>query len=337
MRIFGRVFVIPMGCSPNIPAPGNKMNEFLKAEIPGAAGRDMMEFIRKVARSDKNVLILGETGTGKDVMARRIHLWSCRREKPFVAVNCANIPDELFEAELFGFARGAFTGAFRDKEGLLEAAAAGTAFLDEIAELPLHLQAKMLRVIEEKRFRRVGETVSRRIEARLVFATNKDLREEVKRERFRKDLYFRISVVKFFVPPLRERRRDIPLLARQILAKEDSQGKAEKVLTPGALKKLAGYNFPGNIRELENILERACLLSDGDWITEDDIRLDDEMTAPGAERPATSDGLRQTLESCRWNKTKAAREWGKSRRQFYRLLEKHGLADCIRRNYPPKP
>ncbi|MBE0461537.1 MAG: sigma-54-dependent Fis family transcriptional regulator [Candidatus Aminicenantes bacterium] len=306
--------------------------ELLDTKIIGnsLAVRKKLEFIRKVANSNKNVLILGETGTGKDLAARKLHEESNRRDKPFVAINCANIPVELFEAELFGYARGAFTGAVKEKPGLLEVAQNGTIFLDEIGDLSLYLQAKILRMIEEKKVRRVGETIMRKIYARFIFATNKFLEEEVIKGKFRKDLYYRISVVKFYIPPLKERKEDIPLLVRHILEREVSQSQQKKEISPYAIKKLMKYDFPGNIRELENVIERACILTDGEIIRENDIDLDFEQEATRKTSRISPEFLRETLEKCRWNKTKAAMEIGKSRRQFYRLLEKYQMDDCIK-------
>jgi len=287
--------------------------------------------MNKIAKSDKSVLILGETGTGKDLTARKLHQVSSRQEKPFIAINCANIPEDLFEAELFGYARGAFTGAVRQKAGLLEIAQDGTVFIDEIGDLSLALQAKMLRMLEEKRLRRIGETSLRKINVRFIFATNKNLQQEVNRGKFRKDLYYRIYVIKLYLPPLRERREDIPLLIEHILTKENYRIKKE--ISREALNKLMAYNFPGNIRELENIIERASILSDNDRITAKDIVFDYEYEiSPEKDWQITPWKLRKTLEKCRWNKTKAAVEIGKSRRQFYRLLEKYQMTDCIRKN-----
>jgi len=290
-----------------------------------------IEIMNRVAKSDKSVLILGETGTGKDFTAKKIHELSEKRNKPFIAINCANIPADLFEAELFGYARGSFTGAIKEKQGLLEIAKDGTIFLDEIGELSLYLQAKILRVIEEKELRRVGETAQRKILARFIFATNKELHEEVKLGRFRKDLYFRISVVKFLLPPLRKRKKEIPFLVQHILERENIRQKSNKKISPPALKKLMAYDFPGNIRELENIIERAYLLSGRSLIKSIDIKLDYELLGMGTSVSLTPEKLRLTLENCRWNKTRAAREVGKSRRHLYRLLEKHRMADYIKK------
>lgn len=290
-----------------------------------------LEIIKKIANSNKNVLILGETGTGKDYTARIIHSLSPRKDMPFVAINCANLSENLFEAELFGHARGAFTGAVKEKQGLIEAAKDGTVFLDEIGELSPYLQAKILRVIEEKQVRRIGETAKRLIRARFIFATNRELQEEIKSGRFRKDLYFRISVVKIFLPPLRERKHEIPLLVKEILEKESKKEGLEKTLTCRAMNKLLNYHFPGNIRELENILERAFLLSEGTTISEEHIRLEDEIENNGQRDQWPAEKLRRILEHCQWNKTKAASQIGKSRRHLYRLLEKKGMMECIKK------
>jgi len=311
-------------------------NGFVETKIVGTSIviKKNLEFIKKAAKSDKNVLILGETGTGKDLTAENVHNLSNRRDKPYIAINCANIPEELFEAELFGYLRGSFTGAVKEKQGLLEVAKDGTVFLDEIGDLNSHLQAKILRMIDKRELRRIGETVTRKIYARFIFATNKDLQEEVKLGRFRKDLFFRISVLRFSIPPLRERKEDIPLLVDHIMEKENRKGKTKKEISLCVLKKLMAYNFPGNIRELENIIERAIILSERDKITENDIEFDYEISDYSESHNITTAQLKQILENCRWNKTKAASEMGKSRRQFYRLLEKYQMVDCIRKNYP---
>jgi two-component system response regulator PilR (NtrC family) len=287
--------------------------------------------VEKAARCDKNVLILGETGTGKDLTARRIHELSGRREYPFVAVNCASLPDDLIEAELFGSARGSYTGAVKDKEGLLESAGSGTVFLDEIGELPFRLQAKVLRMIDKRETRRIGETAIRTVAARFIFATNRDLEEEVRTGRFRRDLYFRINVVRIRLPSLRERREDIPRLAHQILERENERSRMRKDLSPEALARLMTYEFPGNIRELENIIERAFVLCEEEIIRDEDLIFEGYSWSPEKDSPVTPETLRRALANCRWNKTKAAGEIGRSRRQLYRLLEKYRMDDCIRR------
>jgi transcriptional regulator with GAF, ATPase, and Fis domain len=296
--------------------------------------RRQLNFILKAAKSDRNVLILGDTGTGKDLTAKKIHELSDRRAKPFIAIDCTNIPEGLFEAEVFGFARGSFTGAIKDKMGLIEAANDGTVFLDEIGDLSLNLQAKFLRIIEKKELRRIGETITRRVNARLILATNKKLQEEVKRGNFRKDLYYRINVVRFYIPPLKERKEDIPLLVEHILETNRKPSEGKKEITQNAMEMLMKHDFPGNIRELENIVERAYILSEGNIITDKEIRFNHETEEYKINTDITPEKLKQVLENCHWNKTRAAVDIGKSRRQFYRLLKKHKLMDCARRNFP---
>jgi len=295
--------------------------------------RRKLEFINKLAKTNKTVLIWGETGTGKDLTAKKLHELSERKNKPFVAINCVNIPEGLFESELFGYVKGAFTGAIKEKAGLLEIARDGTVFFDEIGELSLHLQVKILRTIEEKKLRRVGDTTLKKIYARFIFATNKNLCEEVKNGRFRKDLYYRINVLRLYIPPLKERKEDIPLLVEHILEGENNGKGPKKQISKDALDKLMTHDFPGNIRELENIIERAWILSESNIIGKKDIVFDFGL-APVSDKNLniTPHQLRRTLEKCRWNKTKAATEIGKSRRQFYRLLDKYQMKDCIRRN-----
>jgi transcriptional regulator with GAF, ATPase, and Fis domain len=217
-----------------------------------------------VAASDARVLILGETGTGKELIARAIHQRSRRRDKPMVRVNCTSISKELFESEFFGHAKGAFTGAIKDRAGRFEAAAGGTLFLDEIGEIPLALQSKLLRVLQEKCYERVGEDKTRRTDVRIVAATNRDLEKEVAAGRFRQDLYYRLNVFPLKMPPLRERKGDIPLLAAffvNLVAKE--LGCPKPRLTRAGIETLQNYDWPGNIRELRNVIERAVIFACG--------------------------------------------------------------------------
>jgi transcriptional regulator with GAF, ATPase, and Fis domain len=285
--------------------------------------------LRQAARCEKSVLLFGETGTGKDLAARKIHELSPRKMNPFVAINCSNLPDGLFESELFGHERGAFTGAVHDKSGLLDEAGNGTVFMDEIGELPLHLQAKILRLLDKKESRKIGATRTKIIQARFVFATNRDLLGYVSEGKFRKDLYYRINVVHIRIPPLRERREDIRELVKYFVDRENSRSHGCKTMSQGALDKLMTYEFPGNVRELENIIERALVFSERDMVGADDIRFDSEVCPFKA--GLTGGQLRRALEQCRWNKTRTARILGKSRRQLYRLLEKYQIEDCIKR------
>jgi len=225
----------------------------------------VLQQVQLVAASDATVLILGETGTGKELIARATHQRSRRRDKPMVRVNCTSISKELFESEFFGHAKGAFTGAIKDRAGRFEAAAGGTLFLDEIGELPLALQSKLLRVLQEKCYERVGEDKTRRTDVRIVAATNRDLEKEVAAGRFREDLYYRLNVFPLKMPPLRERKGDIPLLAAffvNLVAKE--LGCPKPRLTRAGIETLQNYDWPGNIRELRNVIERAVIFACGD-------------------------------------------------------------------------
>jgi DNA-binding NtrC family response regulator len=236
------------------------------SEIVGksAALRHVLQQVETVASIDSTVLILGETGTGKELIARAVHQRSWRKHKPLVRVNCTSIPKELFESEFFGHAKGAFTGAIRDRAGRFEAAAGGTLFLDEIGDIPVELQSKLLRVLQEKSYERVGEEKTRRADVRIVAATNRDLKKEVAAGRFREDLYYRLNVFPLKVAPLRERKEDIPLLATyfvELLAKE--LGCPKPRLTRAGIETLQGYDWPGNIRELRNVIERAVIFARG--------------------------------------------------------------------------
>jgi DNA-binding NtrC family response regulator len=223
--------------------------------------------VQRAATSDATVLIEGESGTGKELFARAVHALSGRSNGPFIAINCAAIPETLLEAELFGYERGAFTGATQRKPGKFELANRGTLFLDEIGELPMTLQGKILRALQEKTFDRLGGTTSTKVDVRVVAATNRHLKQAVAARRFREDLYFRLSVFPITVPPLRERRDDIPILARHFIEKQCQElGKRPLTLAPAAFEALQAYPWPGNVRELQNCLERAVILADGDTI-----------------------------------------------------------------------
>jgi two-component system response regulator PilR (NtrC family) len=223
--------------------------------------RALFDMIQKVAASQSSVLILGESGTGKELAARSIHTCSPRRSKPFVAVNCGAIPENLIESELFGHKKGSFTGAVSDRPGLFEQAEGGTLLLDEIGELPLLLQTKLLRVLQEREFKRVGDVQTRKTDVRIICASNRDLEAFVTAGSFREDLFYRINVVQLLLPPLRERIEDIPLLAEYFCRKYQARGQSTPVtITPGALKALMNNPFPGNIRELENCIERSLII-----------------------------------------------------------------------------
>ncbi|HEX9578978.1 MAG TPA: sigma-54 dependent transcriptional regulator [Myxococcales bacterium] len=255
-------------------------------EIIGRGQRmiELQLIISKVADAPSTVLIQGESGTGKELVATALHEKSSRREKPFIKINCAAIPRELVEAELFGFERGAFTGAVQSKPGRFELADGGTLFLDEIGEIPLEMQVKLLRAIQESSFERVGGVRTTTVEVRLVAATSRDLTKEIAAGRFREDLFYRLNVVPVFLPPLRERREDIPLLVEHFRQKYNARlKKSVERVEDDALAALAGYTWPGNIRELENVLERTILFAEGPVIRAADLPASLRQTQPQAE------------------------------------------------------
>ncbi|MDR3205389.1 MAG: sigma-54 dependent transcriptional regulator [Deltaproteobacteria bacterium] len=232
----------------------------------------VFDIIAKVAETKATVLITGESGTGKELAARSIHQNGPRSDKPFVAVNCGAIPQNLMESEFFGYVKGAFTGADKAKVGLVAEADGGTLFLDEVSELPLEMQVKLLRVLQEEEVKRVGENVPRKVDLRVVAATNKDLSEEVAQGRFREDLYYRLNVVRLKMPPLRERREDIPVLASHFLALAVKKNQlAPKKLSPAAIRLMCAQTFGGNVRALKNVLEQAAIMSDGAVIGPEDL------------------------------------------------------------------
>lgn len=239
--------------------------------------QEMIKFIIKAARNDHNIFITGETGVGKELMAKKIHELSARKEKPFTAANSAILPEELAEAELFGYCQGAYTGAMKDKPGLIEESNGGTFFLDEVADLSPRVQAKILRIVEDKEIRRLGTTKTNKIDVRFIFATNKNLKREIKAGKFRDDLYYRINVLSFYILSLRERKEDIPLLAEEIIKKENRKNRTAKIITHKTMIKLLKYDYPGNIRELENILKRAHFLTDKNEIMPEKIIFEKEV------------------------------------------------------------
>ncbi|MFV2081348.1 MAG: sigma-54 interaction domain-containing protein, partial [bacterium] len=283
---------------------------------------NILDTAKKVAEYQSHVLITGESGTGKEVLARAVHNLSPRKDGPFVGVNCGAVPPTLLESEFFGHVRGAFTDAVSDKRGLFEEASDGTLFLDEIGELPLELQIKFLRVIQEGEIRRVGESASVKVNPRIIAATAVDLERAVKEGSFREDLYYRLSVVPIHIPPLRERREDIKPLAEYLL-KQVSQrlGGAPLVLLAGGLKALMGYPWPGNVRELENLLERAAILSGSSELGEEQIvplltgvedrlvdeEAPDELSIKKATRDVERRLIVRALQKTMYNRSKAAR------------------------------
>ncbi len=287
--------------------------------------------IAKVAPAPSPVLILGETGTGKELVARAIHEAGAGEEAPFVPVNCAALPRELIESELFGHVKGAFTGAVRDKPGVFEIASGGTLFLDEVAELPLELQPKLLRAIEEQQVTRVGGTRQIATPVRIVAATNRDLKKEVEAGRFRQDLYFRIRVVEMRLPPLRERREDIPLLVEHLVVRLNSRlGSHVRGVEPAAMRMLMAGAWPGNVRELENVLERAMLLAEGESLGAGD--LPPELAGAASFRSQGDDlrsavkayeahHIRHVLAAADGNREEASRRMGIDPSTLYRRLK----------------
>jgi two-component system, NtrC family, response regulator PilR len=239
------------------------------------------ETIRKVADTPANILILGESGTGKELVARAIHENSSRRKTPLVVINCGGIPENLLESELFGYMKGSFTGAFTDKQGLFEMARGGTIFLDEIGELPALLQVKLLRVVQDKTFRRIGGAEDIKVDVRIIAATNQDLVERVKKGEFREDLYFRLNVIPIHMPPLRRRKEDIPMLTKHLIEKYSREfNKEVRTISSYAMELLMDYAFPGNIRELENIIERGVAMESSNIILPESLVLASGATGP---------------------------------------------------------
>lgn len=300
----------------------------------GPEMQKIIQLLQKVAPTDATVLIRGASGTGKELVARALHYNSPRQSRPLVTINCAALQETLLESELFGHEKGAFTGAATAKPGLVEVAEGGTLFIDEIAEMAGGLQAKLLRVLEDGHYRRVGSTQENTADIRVVAATNKHLREEVKNGRFREDLFYRLNVVTFELPLLRERRHDIPELVEHFLATRQV-GPMRSRIEPDALKALVRYDWPGNVRELANVLERAQILSEEHVITLDD--LPDAIAETGSPEEGAADGdprhlrdverrhVKEVLQAEKGNKVRAAKALGISRRALYRLISKYHL------------
>ncbi len=299
---------------------------------------ELFELVGAVAGSDANILVLGENGTGKEMIANAMHAHSARAEAPFVKINCAALPKELIEAELFGYRRGAFTGAFTDKAGLLAMAEGGSLLLDEIGEMPSYLQAKLLRVLQEREFRPIGSDRSVRVDFRLVCATNVDVDVALRDGRLREDLYFRINTITVRVPSLRERLEDVALLCQHFLALyNERHGRSIRGVSPAAYHRLMQHRWPGNVRELENVIERGVLVARGQELQPED--LPDSVTASGAGAPAPQDvlpatatlaeiermAILQALQRTNWNKQDAAQLLGLYRPTLYSKMKKHGI------------
>ncbi len=324
-------------------------NERLREDLEAIAGagqlvgespamRTVFETLGRVAATDASVLITGESGTGKELAAREIHVKSVRRDKPFVKVSCGALSESLLESELFGHEKGAFTGSVKSRKGRFELADKGTIFLDEIGDISPTVQVKLLRVLQEREFERVGGEKTLSVNVRLVSATNKDLKAEVREGRFREDLFFRLHVVPIHLPPLREREGDIPLLARHLAAKVCRRmNRPPIVIEPDALAVLSSYAWPGNVRELENVIERAIVLCRGESLTASDLPplaesgLEIRLPESGVlDLAATLEDIEkriisQTFQRCGGNKTQTARSLGMNTSTLYYKLEKYGL------------
>src|SRR5262245_43181693 len=309
----------------------------------------VLDIVSKIAKTESTVYLHGESGTGKEVIAKAIHFASERRDKPFVAINCAAVPESLLESELFGHEKGSFTGAVKSTRGLFSQANGGTIFLDEIGDMPMSIQAKLLRVLQERQFYPVGSEKPVEVDVRIVVATNKDLEKEVEKGTFRQDLFFRLHVIPIHLPPLRERKEDIPLLAERFLKQIAQQMKKDiKGLTPESLRKFMMHDWPGNVRELENTLEYAVAMSRDDLITDDLVlqRRDGDGNRSITDRSARDleisvkgplttykeakyeferTYLIQLLQSCSGKASEAAKVAGKCRTDFYDLLRKHDI------------
>jgi len=301
------------------------------------AMQEILATVERVAPTRATVLLAGESGVGKDLIARAIHYHSPRRDRPFVKINCTAIPENLMESELFGYEKGAFTGANTSKPGKFEQADTGTAFLDEIGDVPANIQVKLLRVLQEREFERLGSNKTRHIDVRIIAATNQDLRAALEQGTFREDLYYRLNVVPINLPPLRDRPEDIPFLAEHFVKKlAKANGSRVEYITDAAIQKLLSYHWPGNVRELENVIERSIVLCSGDRLDADDIRLD---TAPRAVRRTADHFLpegmtldeyeraliREALRRAEGNKSQAARLLGLTRNALRYRLSQMGL------------
>ncbi|UCC44914.1 MAG: sigma-54-dependent Fis family transcriptional regulator, partial [Candidatus Zixiibacteriota bacterium] len=295
---------------------------------------DIFDMIQTVASARSTVLLTGASGTGKELVARAIHYTSGRTDNPFVKLNCAALPENLVEAELFGYEKGAFTDAKKTNRGRFELADGGTLLLDEISEMPLNLQSKLLRVIQEREFERVGSSTTISVDVRIVATTNRNLKEYIADGRFREDLYYRLNVIPIYLPPLKDRKEDIPVLVEHFIQKYNGENGKEIVgVNPQTLRLFMKYDWPGNIRELENLIERAVVTAKNDRLTEDDFpvelavgKLDDG--GPGLKVPMKLEEgskylILKTLEYCNWNKTRAAEALGITTRTIRNKLAEY--------------
>ncbi len=313
------------------------LEEFLGIDVVAESPqmRRVLDTSKKVAPFDTSVLITGESGVGKEVVAKLIHRSSRRSKGPFIAINCAALPENLIEAELFGYKKGSFSGAYTDKKGIVEEAEGGTLFLDEIGDLPLSLQAKLLRLLQEKEIRPIGSNRPKRVDVRVLCATNRNLKEMVEKGEFREDLFYRINVIHIHVPPLRERKEDIlPLAYFFIKRSAEKFGTDTKELSESAKRQLLSYDWPGNVRELENTIERSFILSEGTVIERiyfhEDTCVSESFTGVKPYHEAKEEFernyLKKLLDISGGNISKASRLSGKTRAEIYRLMRKYGLS-----------
>jgi transcriptional regulator with PAS, ATPase and Fis domain len=316
-------------------------NRYIFADMIGKAPpmQKIFEIVPVVAASEATVLIEGPTGTGKDLLAKVIHNTSDRAKRTFVKVNCAALPDNLLESEMFGYVRGAFTGADRDKPGRFQEADGGTIFLDEIGDLPLSLQAKLLRVLEDKEFYPLGSRRTTKVDVRIIAATNQTLEGEVEKKRFREDLFYRLNVIRLELPPLRERREDIPLLIEHIMKQRSAMlGALVRRISEEAMETLLNYNYPGNVRELENILEHALIICQDDTIERKHLPLflqrgisrlgSTQDSVEDLTRISLNDERHRILETLRrygWHRGNTARELNMNRSTLWRKMKKYDL------------
>ncbi len=323
-----------------VEALKHQLSQRLKGDIFWGSSPQMLEIMRLLERvipTKSPILILGESGTGKGVLAEFIHNNSPRQDKPFISINCSAIPENLLESELFGYKKGAFTGAVTDKKGLIELAHGGTLFLDEIGDMPLNLQAKLLKFLETGEFIPLGDTIKKQVDVRILSATNKNLEDLIKEGKFREDLYFRLNVIEIRIPPLRERREDIPALVYFLIEKlAREHGKEIKGITNDALSFLINYDWPGNVRELKNVLERAVILSTGVFITAKE--LPERIKGQKEEEPQVrtlkealedfeKNIILNTLKQVDFNKEEAAKVLGIDLATLYRKIKKHDLSE----------
>ncbi|MEO0135925.1 MAG: sigma-54 dependent transcriptional regulator [candidate division WOR-3 bacterium] len=290
--------------------------------------KEILALIPRIAQSDANVLILGESGTGKELIARMIHGTSPRKNRAFIPISCAALPETLIESELFGYERGAFSGAEKRKFGKFELADKGTLFLDEIGDLPLTIQIKLLRVLQEFTFERLGSNIPIKVDVRLICATNQDLKKKIAAGTFREDLYYRINVVTITLPPLRERKEDIKPLVEHFINKFTTRSsKRVKGITKEALSNLIRYDWPGNVRELENVIERALVLCRSEWIEPEDVPLPTPISTPSSEllSEVEKDHILKILEKTEWNLSEAARRLGIHRNTLRLKMKEYQL------------